>query len=122
LRCHPQMRPRFFPRDFHRPATHKPGQYLFAGLLQMGRQQGLGFEALVRVANQDPAESHRRLARVIPDRRVRGNLHLTGAFPIPMVNGQRAPLRLLRRKRSSHEPGQPLRKTMGIYSRHHTGT
>src|SRR5262245_8110385 len=95
LRFHPQMGPRFFPRDFHRPATHKPGQYLCAGLLQIGRQQGLWFEALLRVANQDPAESHRRLARVIPDRRVRGDVDLTGAFPIPIINRQRAPLRLL---------------------------
>jgi hypothetical protein len=57
LRFHPQMGPRFFKRHFHRPATHKPGQHLLAGMRQIRRQQGLGFEALVRVANQDPAEA-----------------------------------------------------------------
>jgi hypothetical protein len=64
-------------------------------MLQIGRQQGLRLEALLRVPDQDPAEGHRRFARVIPDRRVRGDLDLTWAFPIPIVNGQLTPLRLL---------------------------
>ena len=47
LRFHPQMRPRFFKRHFHGPAPDKPGQHLRRGMLQIGRQQGLRFEALL---------------------------------------------------------------------------
>ena len=84
------MSPRFFKGHFHRPATHKPGQHLRAGILQIGRQQGLWFKARLRVTNQDPADGHRRFARVIPDRRVRGDLDLTWAF-LPILHRQRAP-------------------------------
>ena len=56
LRLQPQMGPRFFKRHFHRPAPDKPGQYLCRHMLQIGRQQGLRFEAFVRVSDQHPAE------------------------------------------------------------------
>src|SRR5688500_1209177 len=58
--------------------------------LQIRRQQGLWFEALLRIVHQHPAESHRQLARVIPDRSVRGDPDLTWAFTIPIVNDQLA--------------------------------
>ena len=54
------------------------------GMLQMGRQQGLRFAVLVRVAHQDPTDGDRRLARVIPDRRVRSDLDLAWAFPFQL--------------------------------------
>ena len=56
LRLHTQMRPRFFKRDFHGPATDKPGQPRLRGMAQGGRQQGLWLKTLVRIANQHPAE------------------------------------------------------------------
>ena len=109
LRFHPQVGPRFFKCHFHRPATNNPRQHLLAGMLQIGRQQRLRFEARLRVAHQDPTESHRGLARVIPERRVRGDLDLTGAFPIPIVNRQRAPRRLLiRQHRLQGRPAFPF--------------
>src|SRR4029453_16522590 len=73
----------------------KPGQHLRGGMLQIRRQQSLRFEALLRVANQDPTDGDRRLTRVIPDRSVRSDVDLTWSFPIPIVNGQRAPRRVL---------------------------
>ena len=60
------MRPRFFQRDFHGPATDKPGQDLLRCLVQVGRQQGLWLKTLVGIANEHPAEGHGRLAGVIP--------------------------------------------------------
>src|SRR4029434_5234065 len=55
----------------------------------------LRFEALLRVANQDPTDGDRRLTRVIPERSVRSDVDLTWSFPIPIVNGQLVPWRLL---------------------------
>ena len=56
LRFHPQMRPYFFKRHFHRPATDKPGQHLLRGMTEIGRQQGLRFAGLLRISEQGPAE------------------------------------------------------------------
>jgi hypothetical protein len=76
LRCHPQMGSRCVTCHFHRPAPTTPRQHLLAGMLRMGRQQRLRCAARLRVAHQDPTESHRGLARVIPERRVRGDIAL----------------------------------------------
>ena len=115
LRFHPQRRPRFFKRDFHGPATDKPGQHLLRRMLQISRQQGLRFETLVRVSNQDPADGDRWFPRVILHGGVCGDLHLTWPFAIPLRNAHRAPLgplgrqhRLQRRPAFALEPGPAL--------------
>ena len=105
LRCHPQMGPRCFPRHCQRPAPHTPGQYLFAGLLQSGRQPGGWCDALLRSVPQDPADGHRRLARVRPARRGHGDVDRTGPFPLPIVHRPLRPLRLLVRPHGL--PGRP---------------
>ena len=95
LRCPPQLRPRCFPGHCHRPATPTPRQPLLAGMLPMRRQPGWRFAACWRVAHPSPAAGHRRLARGIPDRGVRGASDLPWSCPRPIVTRQRAPRRLL---------------------------
>jgi hypothetical protein len=51
-------------------------------MLKIRRQQGLGFELLLRVSNQHPANGHRRLTSMVPNGGIRRDFNLTGAFPI----------------------------------------
>ena len=82
------MRPGFFPGDLPRPPSHEPGQHLREAISELRGEQGLGLELPVGVPNQYPAQGYGREARVIPHRRVRADLHLSGATAIPIVNGQ----------------------------------
>ncbi|HEY5864121.1 MAG TPA: hypothetical protein VI542_01000 [Candidatus Tectomicrobia bacterium] len=61
-------------------------------MLQIGQQQGLWFEALLRITDQDPADGDRWFPRVLPHRGVRGDLHLTWPFAIPLRHMSRGPL------------------------------
>ena len=48
-----------------------------------GAQQGLGSEGLLRVADQYPADEHRRLAGAVPQRRLGGEFHGAAGAVVP---------------------------------------
>ena len=72
LGLHAQMRPHLLEGDLQLPAQHKPFQYLRRIRRRIGAEQGLGSEFALGVPNQDPTQGYRRLARAVPDRRLRG--------------------------------------------------
>ena len=78
LGLHAQMRSHFLEGDLQLPAQHKPFQNLRRFHGQVSAQQSLCGEFALGVPNQDPAQGHGRLARAIPDRRLRGEFHRGG--------------------------------------------
>ena len=83
LGLHAQMRPHLLEGDLQLPAQHKPFQDLRRVRRRIGAEQGLGSEFALWVPNQDPAQGHRRLARAVPDRRLRGEFHRAGSAVVP---------------------------------------
>ena len=51
--------------------------------VSVSAQQSLCGEFALGVSNQDPAQGHGRLARAIPDRRLRGEFHRAGSAVVP---------------------------------------
>ena len=87
-RClHAQMRSHLLEGDLQLPAQHKPFQNLRRVHGQVSAQQCLCGEFALGVSNQDPAQGHGRLARTIPDRSLRGELHRTGRAVVPGYRG-----------------------------------
>ena len=50
---------------------------------RVGAQQGLGGEGALGVADQHPADEDGRLARAVPDRRLRREFHRAGGAVVP---------------------------------------
>lgn len=94
LRFQPQMGTGFFKRDFHRPALDKPIQDGLGRVVQVGREQSLRIKLLLGIANEDPADGHRRFAAVRPNRGIRADIDVAGPLAIAVGNAQRRPLGL----------------------------
>ena len=69
--------------DLQLPAQHKPSQDLRRVRRRVGAEQGMGSEFALWVPNQDPAQGRRRLARAVPDRRLRREFHRAGSAVAP---------------------------------------
>ena len=83
LGLHAQMRPHLLEGDLQLPAQHKPFQDLRRIRRRIGAEQGLGSEFALGVPNQDPTQGYRRLARAVPDRRLRGESQRAGSAVVP---------------------------------------
>src|SRR6185503_19440355 len=92
LRLYSQMGTGFFKGHFHCPSPDKPREDLLRRVVAVRREQGLRVKLAHRITNQQPADSHRRQPRVIPDGRVGANFDLAPSFPIPVVNLKLRPL------------------------------
>ncbi len=92
LRLHAQMCTYLVKGDLYCPAQDKPLHNLDRLCLLIGAEQGHGLVLALGVANEHPADRHRRNGGLIPESRASGNFHLTRRSPIP---GQRVflPLR-----------------------------
>jgi hypothetical protein len=66
LRLHAEVLPCFLEGDLQLPALDEPRQDLLGRRLRVGAEQGLRLELAPRIADQHPAEGHRRQAAVIP--------------------------------------------------------
>ena len=55
--------------SLHLPASHKPGDDLLRLGSEVGAQQSLSLELLLRVADQDPTQGHGGQTRAVPERR-----------------------------------------------------
>ena len=109
-----QMRPCFFTRPCHGPATDQPGQHLLRCLVQVGRQQGLWLKALVWVANAAPSGWAPAAYRRDTTRPCRWPLPPRGGRRHTTAHGQLAPRRVLIGQRGlqgrppvSFQPGSP---------------
>src|SRR5258708_36219739 len=57
----------FLEGDFDLPATDEPGEDIARTDVEIGSQEGLRFEFAFGIANEQPADRHRRRAAAIPD-------------------------------------------------------
>ena len=83
LGFHAQVAAGFFQGDFHLPALYKPANNIHSTLFWIGAKQGKRSIVPLRVADQNPADGHRRFPVVEPDRRLRGDIHLTLLSVVP---------------------------------------
>lgn len=79
--------------NFHLAAQDKPGQDLERSRLQIRTEHGLGRECASWIADQHPPDGHRRLAGMIPDRRLRDDLDDATLLPVPAWHAQHCPER-----------------------------
>jgi hypothetical protein len=95
-----------FPGHFQLPAQHEPGEDLFGRGVQVGAEQGLGGEGALRIADQDPAQRHRRQAAVVPDGGVRRHFYGALALAVPVRYGHARPvgLRVVGHGRQRRQP------------------
>jgi len=84
LRLDAQVTAGFLEGDLQSPALDEPGRDRRRGDAEVGAKQRLGAELPLRVADQHPAQGHRRQAGVGPDRRAGGDLDraLAGTVPV----------------------------------------
>ena len=90
LGLHAQMFADLTQGDFQPPSQDEPLDHLDRLDVQISREQGLGLELAFRIADQDPTNRQGRLTAVIPDGRIRDDLHDAPPFTIPV--GDRDPL------------------------------
>jgi hypothetical protein len=102
LRFQTQMGTGLLPGHFEAPPEDKPLQDLDGVHRQVRTQHGLGFERLLGVAHQHPADGQRRHSRVIPHGCGRDELHTSGPCAIPATQRRRHP----QRGRVGQDPGQ----------------
>src|SRR5260370_34655813 len=57
----------FLEGDFDLPATDEPGEDIARTDVEIGSQEGLRLEFAFGIANEQPADRHRRRAAAIPD-------------------------------------------------------
>ena len=77
------MRSHLLEGNLQLPAQHKPFENLHRFHGQVSAQQSLCGEFALGVPNQDPAQGHRRLARAVPDRRLRCEFHRADRAVVP---------------------------------------
>ena len=65
-----QVGTRLLKGGFDTPALDEIGQHFLGRQRQSDRQQGLAFQLVVGIFNQQPADGYDRQAGVIPDRRL----------------------------------------------------
>ena len=83
LGLHAQVSPHLLKGDLQLPAQDKPFQDPRRVRRRIGAEQGLGSEFALWVPDQDPAQGHRRLARAVPDCRLRREFHRAGSAVVP---------------------------------------
>src|SRR3954464_15643991 len=74
LSLEPQALTHLLKSGLHLPAPHEPGDDPRRVCVEIGAQQGLSFELLLGIADQDPTQRNRRQPRAVPDRRGRSHL------------------------------------------------
>src|ERR1700681_1998086 len=57
----------FLEGDFDLPTAHEPGEDVARTCVEIGGEEGLRFEFAFGIANEQPADRHRRRAAAIPD-------------------------------------------------------
>jgi len=83
----------FFKGDFHAPAPDEPSDDLTGCQVGVGREERDWRIFTGWIADDHPADRHRRFARMIPNRRLRNDFHRACLAVIPR-EGKRRPHRL----------------------------
>src|SRR5215207_6462408 len=91
LRLKAQTLAHFLEGRLHLPASNKPRDDLPRLGVEVGAQQGLGLELLLRVSDQHPTQRYGRQAGAVPECRIRDHLHSALLFAIPVCNHDRLP-------------------------------
>src|ERR671911_114516 len=78
--------------SLHLPASHKPGDDLLRLGSEVGAQQSLSLELLLRVADQDPTQGHGGQTRAVPERCPGNDLYGALAVAVPVVERDRRPV------------------------------
>src|SRR5215208_399093 len=78
------MPPRLLECRLQLPAHDKPGEYLLRISFKVGTEEGLGFELLLRIAHQNPAQGYGEQARAVPHGRLGSDLDHALPAPIPV--------------------------------------
>jgi hypothetical protein len=68
------------------PAHHVPTYYLLRIGIEIGAQEGLGFEPSFGIADQDPTDGHGEQARGVPHGRLGSDLDRALPAPVPIGN------------------------------------
>ena len=88
LGFHAQMGAHLLEGDLHLPALQVGGEDGGRGPVGVGAEQGLGFAAPGRVAQEQPAQGDGGLARVVPEGRAGGDLEMSPGAVGPALVGQ----------------------------------
>ncbi len=100
--------------DLHLPALQVGGEDGGRGPVGVGAEQGLGLPASARVAQEQPAQGHGGLARVVPESRAGGGLEASlGAVGPALAQGGPLRVRVGRHRlqgglTGAHDPRPPL--------------
>src|SRR6266478_7385450 len=78
----------FLEGDFDLPATDEPGEDIARTDVEIGSQEGLRFEFAFGIANEQPADRHRRRAAAIPDGGATGDFDEAVGSAVPEADAE----------------------------------
>src|SRR5258705_13170306 len=81
----------FLEGDFDLPATDEPGEDIARTDVEIGSQEGLRFEFAFGIANEQPADRHRRRAAAIPDGGATGDFDEAVGSAVPEADAVALP-------------------------------
>jgi hypothetical protein len=88
------VRADFFKCDLDLPAAHEPGQDVLGAGVEICRQECLGIELALGVADEEPADRHRRNSGTIPKCCPAGDLDEPIGSTVPETDAAALPLHL----------------------------
>src|ERR1700681_2745460 len=81
----------FLEGDFDLPATDEPGEHIARTGVEIGSQEGLRVEFAFGIANEQPADRHRRRAAAIPDGGAAGDFDEAVGSAVPETDAVALP-------------------------------
>src|SRR5258708_32163980 len=81
----------FLEGDFDLPATDEPGEDIARTDVEIGSQEGLRLEFAFGIANEQPADRHRRRAAAIPDGGATGDFDEAVGSAVPEADAVALP-------------------------------
>src|ERR1700681_4286157 len=81
----------FLEGHFDLPAAHEPGENVARTGVEIGGEESLGFEFAFGVADEQPADPHRRHAAAIPDGGAAGDLDEAIGSSVPQTDAAALP-------------------------------
>src|SRR5258708_34152570 len=81
----------FLEGDFDLPATDEPGEDIARTDVEIGSQEGLRLEFAFGIANEQPADRHRRRAAAIPDGGATGDFDEAVCSAVPAADAGAVP-------------------------------
>src|SRR5712691_8020488 len=86
-----EMRADFLEGNLDLPAAHEPGENVARTGVEVGSEEGLRFEFAFGIADEQPADRHRRHAAAIPDRGAGGDLDEAIGSSVPETDAAALP-------------------------------